>query len=782
MLEIAGSSPTPPPDLMGGFDAALSSAFRTGKAPAILPASPYKDKKRLLELAQKCKTACIDQERWAYERVWWRNILYQLGRQWIYFDGSRNQWRDKRLQPWMPRPVTNKMAETTDSIMSVFQSVSLGANAMPISPAPADESTAQTLNRLQPAIHAEHSMDAQMYEHDWWLLVTGNAFLHPWWDANRESGYVTVDFEQCVACGNVAHPKDVLASGNACPQCGNPVLKPAMGQDGRPVQEKVAFGKGCTDVLSPLEIATPNAYGHLEEMPYLIRKRWRAKTWYERYAPELAKTLNWEEQPTDRSLQLLRGISTGVDIGPSPGQMGFGTQSSNEEGKTEYELWYRPDKDWPEGALVRFTDDGQLVELPGENIPGPLPNVLPDGSRLMPFAHTRYEIVGGRFWGRSVFDRLVQKQDQINQIDALILLIMNRCANPVWMKPKGSEVRRLTGEPGLIIDYTPSGSANNKPERIDGSEVPASLFRIREGYYQDFESLAGTYDVIKGQKPSGVEAFSALQLLVERSQSRYGPVLAARGRTYRDWYSMAVELERQYGPDERVWQALGPNQQWTFEKFKHAELQGNVRIIVEDGSQTPKTSLGKRAAIQQLQTLGVIDPRNPETGFEILKTFGETALLPSLDTDIQAVLRTQDEFERWAATVEMIPGAPTVDPMTGLSVIGPPMPSSPPPGARKPWQNAMVFSVELKKWANSDKVNDLLREKPWLESTVAWLIMQHEAAMMPAGPPGAPGAPGAPGGGAPGGGQAMANSNGESGATNDVPQGTGEGPQNQGPQ
>jgi predicted RNA-binding Zn-ribbon protein involved in translation (DUF1610 family) len=774
MAEMIGSVLGAGPE--AGLDAVLGTAFRTGKAPAIGSPDPYKDKKRLLELAQKCKKACIDQERWSYERVWWRNILYQLGRQWIYFDGSRNQWRDKRLQPWMPRPVTNKIAETTDSIMSVFQSVQLGANAMPISPSPSDESTAQTLNRLQPAIHAEHTMDAVVYEHDWWLLVTGNAFLHPWWDSSRESGFIVVDFEQCTACGLIAHPKDIKAAGDVCPQCGSPILKTAMGQDGKPIQEKVAFGKGCTDVLSPLEIATPNSYGHLEEMPYIIRKRWRAKTWYERYAPELAKTLNWETQPTDRSLQLLRGISTGVDIGPSPGAMGWGnTPGPEEDGKTEYELWYRPDPDWPEGAVVRFTDDGQLIELPSENLPGPLPNVLPDGTRLMPFLHTRYEIVGGRFWGRSILDRLITKQDQINQIDALIQLIIQRCANPVWMKPKGSEVRRLTGEPGLVFDYSVVGN-NAKPERISGEDVPSSLFRIREGFYQDFESLAGTYDVIKGQKPSGVEAFSALQLLVERSQSRYGPVLAARGRTYRDWYSMAIELERQYGPDERVWTALGPNQTWTFEKFKHAELQGAVRILVEDGSQTPKTSLGKRAAIQQLQTLGVIDPRNPETGFEILKTFGETSLLPSLDTDIQAVLRVQDEFERWAATVEMIPGGMVADPVTGAVVPGPPMPDSPAPGARKPWQNAVVFSVELKKWANSDKVNDLLREKPWLETSVAWLIMQHEMALMP------PPMPGDPGGGAPGAGQAMANSNGESGNPNDVPKGTGEGPQNQGPQ
>jgi hypothetical protein len=493
---LPGSAPPDASALMGGFDAALSTAFQTGKAPSIRPGDPYQDKKRLLELARKCKEACIDQDRWSYERIWWRNILYQLGRQWIYFDGGRNSWRDKRLQPWVPRPVTNKIAETVDSIASVFQAVQLGANCMPVSPTAEDEATAQTLNRLQPAIHAEHNMDALIWEHDWWLLVCGNAFLHPWWDGSKESGFITVDFEQCTACGVVAHPKDIAAKGNACPQCGSPILKPAMDQSGKPVQERVAFGQGCTDVLSPLEVAVPNPYGHLEEMPFVIRKRWRVKSWYERYAPALVSAIQWAEQPTDRSLQLLRGISTQTDIGPSPGSAGGGAPGGTEEGVTEYELWYKPTPDWPEGALIRFTDDMKLVEIENEGLPGKLPFETPKGEKIIPFVHTRYEIVGGRFWGRAPIDRLIQKQDQINQIDSQIMLTIQRTANPMWLKPKGSEVRKFSGEPGTVLDYTPNGTTNAKPERIPGDEVPSSLFRIREGYFADFEALAGTYDVI----------------------------------------------------------------------------------------------------------------------------------------------------------------------------------------------------------------------------------------------------------------------------------------------
>ena len=419
------------------------------------------------------------------------------------------------------------------------------------------------------------------------------------------------------------------------------------------------------------------------------------------------------------------------------------------------------------------------------------------GEPIFPFIHVPYGAVGGRIWARSPLDTLIQKQDQLNQADSLIQLIIQRVANPVWLEPKGTEVKKFTGEPGLVVKYNPLalGGATAKPERIEGSNVPGSIFQLRQQILDDIENLAGTYDIVKGQKPTGVEAFSALQLLVERSQSRYGVVLAARGEAYRRWFSIAIELERQFGPVERTWAVMGPNQKWAFQNFKQADLQGGITIMVEDGSQTPKTSLGKRAAIEQLNQLGILNMQNPDTAYAILQAFGQTDLWPGLDYDVKSALQEQDDFERWAATAEVVPTmAPQMDPATGQPAIGPDgqpamapsmQISSPPPGARKDWHNDQVHLAEHKKWANGDNVRQLLQEKPFLETYISWMIQQHEfmlqqqamqQAMMAAGP-----GPGMqekePGGG----GRAMKNSNKESGNPADVPRGTNEAPAGQGP-
>ena len=764
---------------------------------------PYTDTKRLLKVFEEFRAESFDQQ-WVYERGWWQKLLYILGRHWIYYDTDRGNWRDKRMAKWVPRPVTNKMSETIDAICSVFQSVQLGVNAQPDGSDPKDVTTAETANKLAQPIHYEHEWDKVFRTGDFWLTATGNVFYTIWWDKRGTRGPITIPYEQCEACGTVSGPDEVLAAGGVCPKCQAPSLKTAVDEQGQPVSETFTAGRGVTDVCSPFEVAFPLSYADFSEIPGLIRKRWRTKSWAtSNLPPTILESIQWESTSPDRSLQLLRGLALQNDVSNTPvTTQGIGSEAGL-EGFTEYELCLKPSKEYPEGLLMRVAGEGagaRILDLPDESLPGPLPYKTAQGAPLFPWVHVPYTRFGGRIWGRSPLDTLLQKQDQINQLDSLIQLIVQRVANPVWLEPKGTEVKKFTGEPGLVVKYNPLalGGSTAKPERLEGSQVPSSLFNLREQLIQDIENLAGTYDIIKGQKPTGVEAFSALQLLVERSQSRYAMVLASRGEAYRQLFTMAIELERQYGPMERTWAVLGPNQRWSFENFKNANLQGAIRVVVEDGSQTPKTSLGKRAAIEQLSQLGVINTQNPDTAYQILQTFGQTDLWPGLDYDVKSALQEQDDWERWAQTVEQtLVMQPVIDPVNGQPQIDStgvpveaeqPALSIPPPGARKVWHNDIVHLAEHKKWANGDTVRQILQQKPWIEVYLSWMIEQHEYMLQVqqmqqaalSGGPGGPGGQGSDGGGV-GGGRAMRNSNQESGKPGDVPRGSKETPTGQGP-
>src|SRR6267154_1049602 len=91
---------------------------------------PYNDVK-LLEMFNTMKRESMEY-RWIWEREWLRDLFYVMNRQWITFHPTRREWVDKRLQKWVPRPVTNKMAETTQAIRTNLGAINLAVKVRPV--------------------------------------------------------------------------------------------------------------------------------------------------------------------------------------------------------------------------------------------------------------------------------------------------------------------------------------------------------------------------------------------------------------------------------------------------------------------------------------------------------------------------------------------------------------------------------------------------------------------------------------------------------------------------
>lgn len=727
------------------------------------PPDPYNEKK-LLDMFDILKRESMEY-RWVWEREWLRDLFYVANRQWIYFHPTRREWVDKRVQKWMPRPVTNKMAEVLQSIRTNLIAINLSVIARPVGHDTQSIAAAEIADQMAPMIHEEHTMNQVMRESDFWLITTGNSVLQVSWDKDVRFNRVFVPHEQCLTCGAITPPQAIVNAGQHCPNCGGTMLQKAPpGANGKPTGEWVAFGKGKTTALSPFEYAFSPSVTRFDELPYLIRMRWRDKHWFEANKPELLTKIVWEKSPSDRSLQIFKSLALQNDVGTGSHFAYLGSAGSHTvEGVTEYELWMKPTPEYPAGLVIRVLGDKSplLLQAPEEAIPGPLPYKDIEGNPLFPFVHAQYEHMGGRLLGRSALSPLIQKQDQLNQLDALIQLHVQRNANAGWVIPENAGIENITGEPGLIIKWNVLASGGQgKPERIPGVPIDASLFEFRAQLIKDIEELSGAFDIIKGQKPQGVEAFSALQLLVERSQSRFTAVFQARGEMYRKWFSLAIEMERQFGPQQRTWAVIGPNRGYTFRHFENAQLQGEVTFQIEDGSNMPKTALGRRAAIEQANQLALLDPADPDQRYALLSNFGLSDLVPSLNIHVQAALQLQDAFEKW------------IEQPQGLS-----------PLQVKPWFDPQIHFIERVKWLNTDKMREILASNPAIEQIITLHLQQLQMLLAPppqVGPDGQPIAPeqgtGAPGGPptgarAPGGGQSMTQSNKQSGSTAGLPKG-----------
>ena len=671
---------------------------------------PQYNEAKLLEMFERYKKESFDY-RWIWEREWLRDIYYTINRQWIYYHPVRREWVDKRLQKSVPRIVTNKMAEVLQAIRATFSSINLGIKARPIGHTSESIATAEIVDQIAPLLHEEHKMNQVLRESDFWLIVTGNAGIQISWDTDKRYNKVFIPHEQCLNCQAVLPPQAIVDNNQLCPNCGSNQFQKALRPDGQAIGEWMGYGRGKTTALSPFEYAFSLNYNRFDELPYIIRLRWRDKHYYEANHPDIVGKLVWEKTPQDRSLQILKSLALTNDVGQGTMATVTGVGPHSVEGVTEYEIWIRPTTEFPEGFVMRVVGDRSplLLTAQEEGLPGPIPFKDIEGNPLFPFGHAVYEHVGGRLYGKSALSPLIQKQDQINQLDSLVHMHLQRMANPVWIIPEGAGIDHFTGDPGLVVKYNPLAAGGNaKPERIDGIPISPTLFQLRAQYLKDIEELAGTYDILKGTKPAGVEAFSALNLLVERSQARLATTFASRGELYRTWFSIAIELERQFGPQQRVMAVVGPNRGYTFQKFENAKLQGNVSIHIEDGTQEPKTALGKRASIEHANQLGLLNPADPDQKYAIMSQLGLSDLIPSLDTHVQAALELQDAFERWLET-----------------------PMGPHPLMIKPWHDLFIHYNERIKWLNTDHMRGLLRTNPLAEQLIIAHLQEMKMMLMP---------------------------------------------------
>jgi hypothetical protein len=747
---------------------------------------PYDDDE-LLALWKEIKEECLG-DRWVWERQWYRNIMYVLGRQWIEYIQAKGGWRDKRMAQWIPRPVTNKCKTGVQTLRAMFTSIKLGVNVRPNGAAPENVSAAAVADELAPVIHDDHSMDQIISEFDFWLIVTGNAFLHTFVDYDLKYGVSIINHEECVACGKVVPQNELAGTQAACPDCGGTEFKTAVLPDGTPVQTRSPKGRPITIPLSPLELAFPNSYARFSDLPYVVRLRWKTKRYFENHPilKEMVNDIVWQKSPADQSLQLFKSLASHNDLGVSSFYAtGIGGNNEQQDGIPEYEVWYKPCDKYPEGLVFRILGDGagKVVHLEEqEGLPGPLPYTDAEGNRLFTFTHAAYEHVGGRILASGALDPMIGKQDQLNQLDSNVLLAYFRMANPILLVPKGMGITKMTGMPGLTCEYDNRSNPGAKPERLAGVDVPASAFKLREQYLADIEELMGTFDIIKGQKPTGVEAFSALQLLVERSQSRFSGVFQSRGNAYKDWFKFALELEREFGEEEKTKATFTPARKWSFQTFQRSQLQGSVSIIVEDGSNVPKTALGMRAAVEHANTLGMLNMQDPDQQYEGLKLFGLTKMIPTLDIHIQAALSKQQAFEEWigdpmaqqqsamqaeqeAMAYQQQAAQAPIDPMSGQPMAGPaPSPLNSTPLKWLPWYNPIIHRQEFMKWANSDRMRELMKQMPQAEGLLtahlSEIDMANQQTMLASMPPPEAG----PSGGA------MSNSNANSAPAGNQPQ------------
>ncbi|HCV42396.1 MAG TPA: hypothetical protein DGH68_02860, partial [Bacteroidetes bacterium] len=521
-----------------------------------------------------------------------------------------------------------------------------------------------------------------------WKTLCGTAIIHPHYDNDPIHGTTTIQHLLCQQCVQTFPPD--LALPNEQPQLskGDPLANQTMGAGGGMVgPEAMGQGGPTPDVLggeggmpqepsgpvcpycnAPGAILTPDGSG--EELangklnieifsPFEVMMDLEGRSWKDipmlnvrrRYDIDLVrrKYNRFDLEPDNNSnvggaigLNLLRAIAYAAGNAVYGTGIASGRSLGDDQSITLDQLWVRPCSDYPEGLVAVFANNEIVNE---DTIKDGIPYHDRSGKPLWPWHIDKFDHVPGRTFGRTPLDDVAPKSEQRNKIESLIQLIITRSANPVWLIAKNTGVTQITGEPGQQIEGNWAMNPQLKPERVAGENIPTSVIAWLEKTDKDIDELAGIFEVLKGSAPAGVTAGTALRLLLERAQTRFTPVATYGEKVWQDVCRDLLCMAQEFWTDDRISKIQGPGNTWEIIQFSKADLQGDIDVIVEAMSSLPKSIVGEQALIQDLVTMQVINPQDPETQYKILERFGCTDLLGDTDENIKQAQRENYDFQ-----------------------------------------------------------------------------------------------------------------------------------------
>lgn len=584
-----------------------------------------------------------------FERSWFRNICFFAGQQDIMVD--RGKFRLKESPAWYPKTQTNKFKEKARDLLSAVMQGRVPIKYLPATDDPESAATADIGERVREVIYTEAKMDAKENELGSWFVLTGNAFLLPYYDYDTKYGEVEQPLLECGTCGLTYGANDMEEQGideasPMCPNCQQQGMQSVLAPSTE--VEMLPIGALCADVCSPFEIRGDSRIREFSDWTWFIRQR--------RYDVSFAKE-KWEyiggagdkEEPGGSSSQHFLDIIAQINNNFDPqASTSSGEGESKSPKITAFEYYQLPDDDFPEGvrALRLGSGSQNVVEL------GPLTTEygvgIRAGQKFLPIIHFRAEVVPGRLWGDTPLNDAIPLQLFRNVVERVIKLEVQRMANSVWLDPKGSGVTLYTGGPGQVLTYNPltlGGTTPVKPERVPPQLAHlAMLLDLLKFIDDSIERVTGTFFLQGGDAPSGVTAASALALLDERAKKAMSPLVREWAKGYLAFDQLALELARQHWTDQRIRLIAGRNKKWDTSKFMSSDLQGAVNMTIDYQSMFPKSNATERAEITQLIQGMVLNPQDPQQKMQILKKFGMLGMLGSYDLDVQEAQKEQDAF------------------------------------------------------------------------------------------------------------------------------------------
>ena len=563
---------------------------------------------------------------------WERNHLMLDGKQWIVYDGERETggiWKRLRVSKqneYIPRPTTNYLYDIYQTLKAYLLKNRPRSQVFPNTQTYRDKNAAKIATLILDA-NWERLREQYNYEYAASCALTyGTVFKKSYWDTSSLSIARIPRMEM--------RPKMDPATGAVIGQ----EEVQALDEEGRPAYDELPLGDVSTAVIEPYRIAIDPLATDLHTlrwiMEYSIQPIDLVKENFSKELPGYTGKAEELEPETDLSGPMRRFYqlknSSGVkSMWGSASESMSASDSMIDDAVVLKEYYERPCQKYPKGRLFVVANGKTLYA-------GDSPYSGPEQSDWHPYSDFRWEIVPGRFWGKSPLDDSVEIQKQINSIDSVIILTRKTMAIPQKLIPTdaGVEPGSWTGRPGAEVKYRNTGGPG--PSIVPASGVDQQVFQERAQRLEDMKQISGAVDILKGDRPPGVTAASALNMLYEVGTGKLYPSLER-------WkYFIESDQKKQLRIVSKMYKEPRPAfikmlkaknselSEQSLDNFIGEDLYDNCNVIIEAGSYIPKLQAAKQQGLSEAAQIGTLSLELPANRLEFNRQMG----ISGFDNDV----------------------------------------------------------------------------------------------------------------------------------------------------
>lgn len=572
-------------------------------------------------------------------RNWERNQMMLDGQHWLVWEennqtgGMWKQLKVSKENEYIPRPVTNLMFDAYQTLKGYLLKTKPRISVRPNTLTHKDKSAAK-LATLVSESNYERLGEDENYEYAASVLVGfGTVFKKSFWDTS----YATQ--------AKVPRMKEQPSFDPNTGQQNGTTLVPEVDENGQPVVDLIPIGDVNTEVIEPYRIALDPLAMSLNKarwiMEYSIQPLDWINTVYSGVSPDGQQLPGYtgrvEEVKAETALNTsMRRFyqlktSSGIKNGFAADSGGTSADPSLQNTAVVKEYYERPTQKHPKGRLI----------VVANNIPlyvGDSPYEGPELGDWHPYSECRWELVPGRFWGKSPLDEGADIQKKFNSIDATVILTRKTMAIPQRTIPLGIGVEpgSWTGRPGQEIFYRAEGAGGAKPETVPAAGVHESIFVERDKTLEDFKNITGSIDILKGDRPPGVTAASALSMLYEVGTGKLFPVLGRWKRFIESDQKKQLRLIANKYAEPRpdfIRMLMMRNEELSEQELNNfigSDLYDNCNVIIEAGSNIPKLQAAEQALKLEVANTGALALDQPANRSQFLQDLG----ISGYDNDI----------------------------------------------------------------------------------------------------------------------------------------------------